>query len=160
MNQESKNKKVNINRKRTLTRLVAVQILYQYHFFEGKKALSQINSDVVDNYVLSEEEDLSSYKNKIDQDFLNDLIAGSIAAEGLEEEIAAFLNERYSFESIDSVMKQILLLAAFELKFMLNTPFKVIIAEYVDITAGFFDEKKVTFVNAILENLAKKLRTI
>jgi N utilization substance protein B len=53
-------------------------------------------------------------------------------------------------------MLQILRLAAFEIKFLLDVPTKVVIDEYVGIAASFFDETKVTFVNAVIDGIAKK----
>ena len=61
-------------------------------------------------------------------------------------------------EKLDGVARQVLRLGAFELKFIKNIPLKVVIDEYVDIAASFFDSKKITFINATLENLAKKFR--
>lgn len=138
---------------------MAIQIFYQNDFFDGKKDLAQIQEDVVENYLLDNEEDISDYRKKIDKTFLNNLISGlSINITQNDEKISEFLTKTYNLENIDKVMLQIFRLAAFELNFMHNVPPKVVIDEYVDISASFFEEKKVKFVNALLDNLAKKLR--
>jgi N utilization substance protein B len=151
--------KIIIKSKRTLSRLIAMQILYQYRFFAEEKPLADIKKDVIENYALSEHENISSYREKIDIDFLNNLVDGASIAVGLESEISELLKNGFALENLEDVMRQILILAAFELKFMLDTQATIIIVEYVDIAASFFDEKKVAFVNGILQNLAKKLRS-
>jgi N utilization substance protein B len=56
------------------------------------------------------------------------------------------------------VLHQILRLAAFELKFLKDVPVKTVIGEYLEITASFFDEKKISFANGVLESVARKFR--
>lgn len=141
-----------------MSRLIATQILYQYSFFEKSKPLIEIKRDIIENYALSEHENPSSYQEKIDGEFLDNLIDGIIMAQGLEEEIKPLLKNK--LESLDEVMQKILLLAALELKYMQNIEPSIVMAEYVDIAAGFFDEKKVAFVNGVVQNLAKKLRNL
>ncbi len=146
-------------RKRSLSRLMAVQVFFQYDFFNHQKNLSEIITDVVENYALNSDEDLSSYRQKIDEDFLQNLLVGleQNYAE-IDDEISPLLKEGKTLRELDSVVLNIIRFAAFELKFIEETPAKVAIDEYVDLAASFFDEKKVKFVNAIVENLAKKFR--
>lgn len=158
MNQKLKTEKAT-HHKRTLSRLMAIQIFYQHNFFGDEKKLTEVKEDVIENYALDFEEDISSYREKIDENFLNNLVAGlELDSKKIDEEISEFLKEGWNLEKLDDVVYQILRLGAFELKFMKDTPLKVIIDEYVDIAASFFDDKKITFVNATLENLAKKFR--
>ncbi len=161
MNKLPKIKKINkavLNRRRTLSRLMAIQIFYQYNFLEHKKNIDEIKEDMIESYALSPDDHISSYRDKIDEEFLNNLILGLTLNEKIDEEIKEFLKDGFSLEKIEDVMQQILRLGTFELKFMLDTPYKVIIDEYVDIAACFYERKKVTFSNGILENLAKKFR--
>lgn len=145
--------------KRSLSRLMAIQILYQRDFFEGKKSTEEIKKDMIENYTLNTEKNIESYRKKIDEKFLDNLLVGIALDEGkIDEEIAVFLKEGKSFSETDEVIKQILRLAAFELKFMPNVPFKVAIGEYMDIAASFFEAKKISFINATLDNFAKKFR--
>ena len=147
-----------ISRKRTLSRLMAIQILYQHKFFNGDKSFAQIKEDVIENYALQEDEELSSYLDKIDEEFLDNLIAGVGLGGNIDDEIQLLLKDGFTLEKLDDVLQPILRLASFELKFMQDVPYKVIIDEYVDIAASFFENKKITFINGILENLAKKFR--
>lgn len=164
--QQKKNNKItkkNLSRKRSLTRLMAVQILYQYHFFNqednGKKLIAEVIEDVVDNYVLQQQDDPSSYRQKIDIEFLTKLVTGVVV--GLDEvnqDIIKLLQKNWTIEKLPDVMLEIIRIAVFELRFISEVPAKVAINEYVNIASSFYDEKKVTFVNSILDNIAKKYR--
>lgn len=146
------------NRKKSLSRLMAIQIFYQYNFLAKEKNITEIKQDLIENYIIDCDEEVSSYRDKIDEDFLNNLITGISLNNNLDNEIQPFLKDGFTLEKTDQVLQQILKLGTFELKFMLDIPYKVVIDEYVDITAAFFDEKRTTFVNGILESLAKKFR--
>ena len=146
-------------RKRTLTRLMAIQIFYQFEFYEKKISLEEIKNDVLDNYVLEQEEPVSSYRDKIDPNLLATLMAGAnLGMEEIDHEIFGLLKAGWDLEKIPDVMLYILRFGSFELKFMKDVPLKVVIDEYVDISASFFENKKVTFLNGTLENLAKFYR--
>lgn len=136
---------------------MAVQIFYQSEYLDHAKNIDEIKNDTIENYALELHEPASSYKDKIDQSLLNELIAQFPHIEKIDEEIQSFMQEGYLVEKLNDIMRQILRLGAIELKFM-KTPFKVVIDEYVDIASAFFDKKHITFTNAVLDNIAKKFR--
>ncbi len=147
-------------RRRTLSRLVAIQIFYQFEFHEQKIPLEEIKNNIIDNYVLEQDADISSYRKHIDFNLLDSLLAGiSLGTETIDHEISGFLKDDWNLNKLPDVMLYILRLGAFELKFMQDIPVKVVLGEYVDIAASFFENKKVTFVNATLESLAREYRT-
>lgn len=149
-----------IYRKRTLSRLIAIQIFYQFEFHERKIPLNEIKNNVIDNYVLEQEESISSYRKKIDLELLETLLAGiNLGVDTIDSDIAKYLKDDWELSNLPDVMLYLLRLGAFELKFMHDVPVKVALGEYVDIAASFFDNKKVTFVNATLESLAREYRT-
>ena len=149
-------KQKNKNRKRTLSRLIAVQVLYQHDFHEEKKSYDQIKKDLIENYILNSDDEISSYQNEIDADFLDKLIAVPQMFAQIDQYLSAFLQKGWSLNSVDKVMLQILRLAVFELQMLKDIPPKVVVDEYVGIAASFFDQKKVTFVNAILDKFSKQ----
>lgn len=147
------------NRKKTLSRLMAIQIFYQNDFLKNEKDLEEIKHDVIENYLLDSEENISSYRKKIDEEFLNNLVAGlDLGSFDINSEIAQFLKEGYKLEKLDGVLRQILRLGTFELKYTETAP-KVVVSEYTDIAASFFDEGKVKFVNATLDAISKKFHS-
>lgn len=154
-----KSNKAPTHRKRTLTRLIAIQIFYQFEFYEKKIALEEVKNNVVDNYVLEQEDRVKSFRDKIDKNLLETLLAGvNLGMEEIDHEIFGLLKEGWDLEKLPDVMLYILRLGSFELKFMKDVPLKVVLGEYVDIGASFFENKKVTFLNGTLENLAKHYR--
>ena len=143
--------------KRTLSRLIAVQIFYQENFLTDGKKLEEIKQDMIENYTIDDKETISSYRKKIDEKFLDILLLGMTQnRKNIDEIITKFLRSDFTLEKLDEVMLQILRFGIFELKFLPDIPPKVVINEYVDIAASFFDEKKITFINAALDAVAKK----
>jgi N utilization substance protein B len=159
MTKKQKAKNAPTNRKRSLSRLMAIQIFYQSDFLSNEPSLSEIKENLIDNYVLDSEESPTSYRQKIDEVFLNNLVNGAaLDLKQIDEEISQFLKGDQGLEKLDSVALQILRFGVFELKFLPEIPAKVVIGEYVDISASFFDNKKTSFFNATLQNLAQKFR--
>lgn len=156
----SKNKKPElVNRKRTLSRLMAVQIFYQFEFFTKNSDLEKLKNDLIDNYALEVDEDIKSYRDKIDENLVSNLILGlKNDLETIDSEITFLFKKEADVKKISDILLQILRFAAFELKYSKDTPLKVIIDEYVDLSAFYFDAPKVMFVNSAIENLAKKYR--
>ena len=151
-------KQKNKNRKRTLSRLIAVQVFYQYDYHLEKKSYEEIKKDLIENYILNSDDEISSYQDEIDAIFLDKLIAAPQMFVEIDQELSAFLQKGWSLGSVDKVILQILRLAVFELQMLKDIPPKVVVDEYVGIAASFFDHKKVTFVNAILYKFLDKLK--
>lgn len=152
------NQELKIN-KRSVTRLIAIQALYQYYFYEQKNDIDTLKKELLDNYLLSEESNIESYHDKIDTNLLQNLTSNIITLlPEIDKDINEFLQGQWNLEKLPDILLQILRIANLELKFTKDTPVKVILSEYVDIAACFYDSQKVTFVNSILENLAKKNR--
>ena len=155
----NKNKKPLISRKRTISRLMAVQIYYQFDFYKKEKELQSIKNEVIDFYVLQDEEAPKSYRSKIDENFVNNLVTGmSFAEKNLDEEINSILQNESMIKNSPNVMLQIIRFGAFELKFSNEIQAKTLINEYVDISAFFFPATTVTFANYALEKLARNFR--
>jgi len=147
-----------LHRKRTLSRLMAVQSLYQFDFYQGQEKIENIIENIVENYSLDGESEIRSYKDKVDKDFLQNLVINLLPkSQEIDEEIKIFLQEGWELAQLPDLILFILRCACFEFKFS-DVPAKVVINEYVDIAAAFYETKKITFVNSILENLAKKFR--
>jgi N utilization substance protein B len=147
-----------IYRKRTLARLAAIQIYYQHQFNKSQLSLSDLVKDLASNFALSMDFD-EQIDQKIDANHLNQLI--TIAANGfenLDEEISPHLKQGWKISEIEELMLIIIKFYICEIKFLPEIAFKIIIDEYLDIAASFFENKKITFLNAIFENIAKKNR--
>ncbi len=150
---------MNKNLKRTLSRLMAVQIFHQNEFLNNEKTVDEIKQEMMENYLIDPADDLSSYRDKIDNVFLDNLLSGiALDDKKIDADISEFLKAGWKIENLEGITAQVLRCGAFELKYVKNIPPKIVIAEYVDIAAAFLDRKQLTFVNALLEKLARKFR--
>ena len=99
----------NLGRKRSLTRLVAIQILYQYNFFNtqnvsGKKSIADVTNEIIDNYILDQEEVPSSYRQKIDIDFLTNLTTAIIPfLNEIDQDIAQLIQKTWTLAKLPDV---------------------------------------------------------
>ena len=63
----------------------------------------------------------------------------------------------WDFDRLDKVDKQILRVGVYELKFT-DTPYQIIINESVKIAKNFSEDKAKSFINGILDKIAKEIR--
>jgi len=146
--------------KKSISRLMAIQILFQYDFYNKSTKIEDIKEEMLDYYLINFEDDVKSYQSKIDKKHLNNIIANIVQSLTiLDQEIEEFLDPEFILQKIENITKQILRVAIFEIKYFDKIPTKVIINEYTDIASSFDGESKVQFVNSILENIAKKNRS-
>lgn len=139
---------------------MAIQILFQYDFYNKSTKIEDIKEEMLDYYLINFEDDVKSYRSKIDKKHLNNIIANIVQSLTiLDQEIEEFLDPEFILQKIENITKQILRVAIFEIKYFDKIPTKVIINEYTDIASSFDGESKVQFVNSILENIAKKNRS-
>lgn len=61
-----------------------------------------------------------------------------------------------NIKTLSKVEKAIVFLGYYELKFELETPFKVILNEYINLAKTFGQERSAELINGILENMATK----
>jgi hypothetical protein len=148
-----------IIRKKDLSRLMAIQIFYQFEFYQGLIAIEEIKNQTIDNYLLSSKDDISSYRSKINEELIDNLLAiTNQQVEPINQDIIKFLKHQNSFEQIPDLDLDIIRFSAFELKFFHHYTQQAIINSYVNIMASFFSEKMVRFSNGIIENLASHYR--
>ena len=69
------------------------------------------------------------------------------------------IDKSWSLSRMDGTLISILRCAYTEILCFNNIPTKVIISEYTNIAASFFNYKEVDFVNGILDALAQKFRS-
>ena len=148
-------KKNILKRKRTLSRLIAAQTYYQYEFYNEKEDIVKIFNDLVDNYVMIENEEIQSLRKIIDIDFINNLLeALRIDIQYIDEEI-----KKMQKHDLDNFMIQLVRLGCLELRHNKNIDSKIILDEYVFIGSLFFDKSRLGFLNSIIDNYNKKIRT-
>ena len=136
-----------ILRTRTRARQCAIQILYKLTVTDGEI------DDIDENFW-----ELVEENNEKVKEYALSLVRQCISKEAFYSDIVEkFLKKDWTFERLGDVEKSILKLAVSE---MLDgdAPTISIIDDFVFLTSEFTNnEKKVSFVNALLENVRKKM---
>ncbi|MCQ2914468.1 MAG: transcription antitermination factor NusB [Alphaproteobacteria bacterium] len=147
---------------RSTSRLCAVQALYAYSFKEAslKNIATAFNNKEAGNEVIIEEEGKEVTVPVISADF--SLFNGIIEAFGKSEDeinsiIDACYSKDWSKDRTEQLLKAILQAGVAELLAFPETPVAIVIKEYVDITSCFYDGIEIKMVNALLDQVSKKI---
>lgn len=76
----------------------------------------------------------------------------------IDRAVAGALSAGWKLKRIDSILRAILRVAAYELIGRPDVPARVAIDEYIEIAHAFFEGEETGFVNAVLDRLARKKR--
>ena len=91
--------------------------------------------------------------------FIKDVVFGTIERnEILIEELNKNLGKEFKFNNLDKLFQVILKSATFELLYKPNVSIRIIIKEYLDASNFFLDNSQTKYLNALLDNIAKKIR--
>ena len=106
----------------------------------------------------NEDEDLDFPKHRFKK-FIKDVVSGTIERnEILKEELDKNLGNEFRFNDLDKLFQVILKSATYELLYKPNVSIKIIIKEYLDASNFFLDDSQTKYLNALLDNIAKKIR--
>ena len=75
-----------------------------------------------------------------------------------KELIQPLLRKGWSLGRLDKIVSAVLMAAAYELTARIDVPTKVVINEYLDVAHAFLERKDVSFVNGVLDGMAKSAR--
>ena len=104
------------------------------------------------------EEELVFPKHRFKK-FIKDVVAGTIERdEILIEELDKKLGDKFQFNNLDKLFQVILKSATYELLYKPNISIKIIIKEYLNASNFFLDVSQTKYLNALLDNIAKKIR--
>ncbi len=91
--------------------------------------------------------------------FIKDVVFGTIERnEVILMEIKKYLDSDINLKNHDNVCLIILKSAIYELLYKPTTSPKIIIKEYLDASNFFLDNSQTKYLNALLDNIAKKIR--
>ena len=108
----------------------------------------------------NEEDNLEIPKHRFKK-FIKDIILGTIERnEIILEELDKNLDEDFKFDNLDKVFQVILKSATYEILYKQNLSINIIIKEYLNASNFFLDNSQTKYLNAILDNVAKKLRPL
>ena len=106
----------------------------------------------------NDEEKLDFPKHRF-RKFIKDVVSGTIERdEILIEELDKNLGNELRFNNLDKLFQVILKSATYELLYKPNVSLKIIIKEYLNASNFFLDASQTKYLNALLDNVAKKIR--
>ena len=92
--------------------------------------------------------------------FIKDIVLGTIERNDLIlDELSEKLGDKFVIENLDKVFQTILKAATYELLFKPNISINIIIKEYLNSSNFFLEDSQTKYLNALLDNIGKKLRT-
>ncbi len=107
----------------------------------------------------NDDEDLVFPKHRFKK-FIKDVVLGTIERnEMILEELDKNLGNEFKLKSFDKVFQVILKSAIFEFLYKPNLSINIIIKEYLNASNFFLNNSQTKYLNAILDNIAKKLRS-
>jgi len=92
--------------------------------------------------------------------FIKDVVLGTIERDDvIKEEIKNHLNDDIQLTNLDKVFQVIVKSAIFEFLYKPKISTKIIIKEYLNASNFFLEDSQTKYLNAILDKIAKKIRT-
>ena len=92
--------------------------------------------------------------------FIKDTVNGTIERNDLIlDELNKKLGEDFTFEKLDKILQTILKAATYEFMYRPNLSINIIIKEYLNSSNFFIENSQTKYLNALLDNLGKKLRS-
>ncbi|HZR62499.1 MAG TPA: transcription antitermination factor NusB [Xanthobacteraceae bacterium] len=141
--------------RRQAARLAAVQALYQWQ--EGEHQPAEIIEQFLT--VRTGEEGEAGMRRDADKPLFRDVVEGTAAhKDALEQTVSGALAENWTWARVDRLVRAILLAGAYELVHRRDVPPRVAINEYVEIAHAFYDQGEPTFINSVLDKVARQER--
>ncbi len=141
--------------KRGAARLAAVQALYQMDL--AGTGINDILAEFESHWLGGEVE--GTRYRPAEAAFFRDVVIGVVREQSrLDPEIDAALSRGWPLKRIEAVLRAVLRAGAYELACRSDVPARVVTAEYVDVASAFVDEEETGMVNAVLDQLARRLR--
>ena len=106
----------------------------------------------------NDDEELSFPKHRFKK-FIKDIVSGTIERNDfILEELNKNLDNEFSINKMDKLFQIILKSATYEFLYKPNISINIIIKEYLNASNFFLDDSQTKYLNALLDNIAKKLR--
>ena len=107
----------------------------------------------------NEENDLDFPKHRFKK-FIKDIVLGTIERnELILTELESKLGNDFIFNNLDKVFQTILKAATYEFLYKPNLSINIIIKEYLNSSNFFLEDSQTKYLNALLDNIGKKLRS-
>ena len=109
--------------------------------------------------LFNEDNDLNFPKHRFKK-FIKDIVIGTIERNDLiQDELNNRLGDEFVLENLDKVFQTILKAATYEFLYKPNLSINIIIKEYLNSSNFFLEDTQTKYLNALLDNVGKKLRS-
>jgi transcription antitermination protein NusB len=141
--------------KRGAARLAAVQALYQMDV--AGSGLDAILAEFESHWIGREVE--GAQYLPAEAAFFRDVVAGVVREQRqLDPLIDEALAARWPLKRIEAILRACLRAGAYELERRSDVPARVVVSEYADVAAAFVGREETGMVNAVLDQLARRMR--
>ncbi len=141
--------------RRGAARLAAVQALYQMDV--AAKGLNEIFAEF-ESHWMGQEVEGTQYR-PAEAAFFRDIVAGVVREQReLDPMIDRALAGGWPLKRVEALMRALLRAGIYELRHRRDVPGRVVISEYVDVANAFFERDETGMVNAVLDELGRRLR--
>jgi N utilization substance protein B len=141
--------------RRGAARLAAVQALYQMDV--AAKGLNEIFAEF-ESHWMGQEVEGSQYR-PAEAAFFRDVVGGVLREQrDLDPMIDAALTGGWPLKRVEALLRALLRAGVYELKHRGDVPARVVISEYVVVAHAFLDRDETGMVNAVLQELGRRLR--
>ena len=109
--------------------------------------------------LFNNEENITFPKHRFKK-FIKDIVLGTIERnEIIVDELDKNLGDSFNLFKLDKIFQVILKSATYEILYKPNVSIRIIIKEYLDASNLFLNDSQTKYLNALLDNAAKKLRS-
>ena len=106
----------------------------------------------------NEDENLIFPKHRFKK-FIKDVVNGTIERDDvILDELNNKLGDEFVFKNLNKIFQTILRAATYELMYKPNISINIIIKEYLNSSNFFLEDSQTKYLNALLDNVGKKLR--
>jgi N utilization substance protein B len=141
--------------KRGAARLAAVQALYQMDL--AGTGLNDILAQFESHWIGQEIE--GNRYLPAEAAFFRDVVSGVVREQRkLDPLIDEALEQSWPLKRIEAILRAVLRAGAYELDHRRDVPARVVLSEYLDIAHAFVDREETGMANAVLDQIARKLR--
>jgi N utilization substance protein B len=141
--------------RRGAARLAAVQALYQMDV--GGTGLNEILAQF-ESHWLGREVEGEQYL-PAEAAFFRDVVAGVLREQRkLDPLIDNALAKNWPLKRVEAILRAVLRAGAYELDHRRDVPARVVVSEYADVAAAFCERDETGMVNAVLYQLARRVR--
>ena len=107
----------------------------------------------------NDDEQLTFPKHRFKK-FIKDIVSGTIERNDvIIEELNKNLDHKFNLKKLDKLFQIILRSATYEFLYKPNISINIIIKEYLNASNFFLSNSQTKYLNALLDNVAKKLRS-